>query len=54
MNAYALEKSDDVAVSERCKHRGMSWNESGVLAVATYAKNTNHKSNLLPAWHTSS
>jgi len=28
-----------VAVSERRKHRGMSWKESGVLAVAAYAEN---------------
>ena len=34
-----VEKWNDVAVSERCKHRGMSWTESGVLAVAAYAEN---------------
>ena len=40
VNAYALEKSDDVAVSEHCKHRGMSWAEADVPAVATYAENS--------------
>src|SRR4029453_18064729 len=29
-----VEKFNDWAVSERCKHRGMSWSESGVLALA--------------------
>jgi len=38
-----VEKWNDIAVSERCKHRGMSWTQSGVLAVATYAEN--HKKN---------
>ena len=33
-----VEKWNDEAVSERCKHRGMSWTETGVLAVATYAE----------------
>lgn len=32
-----VEKWNDVAVSERCKHRGMSWTESGVLAMAIHA-----------------
>jgi uncharacterized protein UPF0236 len=29
-----VEKFNDWAVSERCKHRGMSWSEPGVLALA--------------------
>lgn len=29
-----VEKFNDWAVSERCKHRGMSWSPSGVLALA--------------------
>ena len=29
-----VEKFNDWAVSDRCKHRGMSWSESGVLALA--------------------
>jgi hypothetical protein len=32
-----VEKWNDVAVSERCKHRSMSWTESGVLAMALHA-----------------
>jgi len=32
-----VEKWNDVAVSERCKHRGMSWTEKGVLAMALHA-----------------
>jgi hypothetical protein len=30
-----VEKFNDWAVSERCKHRGMSWSAEGVLALAT-------------------
>ena len=30
-----VEKFNDWAVSERCKHRGMSWSPEGVLALAT-------------------
>ena len=29
-----VEKLNDWAVSERCKHRGMSWTSQGVLALA--------------------
>ncbi len=29
-----VEKFNDWAVSERCKHRGMSWSPAGVLALA--------------------
>jgi hypothetical protein len=29
-----VEKFNDWAVSERCKHRGMSWSPQGVLALA--------------------
>jgi hypothetical protein len=29
-----VEKFNDWAVSERCKHRGMSWSQAGVLALA--------------------
>lgn len=32
-----VEKWNDLAVSNRCKHRGMSWTESGVMSVALYA-----------------
>jgi hypothetical protein len=31
-----VEKFNDWAVSERCKHRGMSWSPSGVLALAAF------------------
>jgi len=47
-----VEKWNDVAVSERCKHRGMSWTEAGVLAVAAYAENSKQKSNHTPTFHT--
>jgi hypothetical protein len=30
-----VEKFNDWAVSDRCKHRGMSWSPQGVLALAT-------------------
>jgi len=32
-----VEKWNDTSVSERCKGRGMSWTESGVLAMALHA-----------------
>jgi len=32
-----VEKWNDIAVSERCKHRGMSWKQKGVLAIALHA-----------------
>ena len=32
-----VEKWNDVAVSERCKHRGMSWTQPGVLSMALHA-----------------
>jgi hypothetical protein len=32
-----VEKWNDLAVATRCKHRGMSWTESGVMAIALYA-----------------
>lgn len=32
-----VEKWNDLAVSDRCKRRGMSWTESGVLAIALHA-----------------
>ena len=31
-----VEKYNDWAVSERCKHRGMSWSPPGVLALAAF------------------
>jgi len=34
-----VEKWNDIAVSERCKHRGMSWTQKGVLAMALHAAN---------------
>jgi len=33
-----VEKWNDIAVAERCKHRGSSWTKEGVLAVAAYAE----------------
>jgi len=36
-------RRNDIVVSQRCKHCGMSWTESGVLAVATYAENIKQK-----------
>jgi hypothetical protein len=47
-----VEKWNDVAVSQRCKHRGMSWTESGVLAVATYAENIKQNSHVKMIRHT--
>jgi hypothetical protein len=32
-----VEKWNDVAVSQRCKHCGMSWTSQGVLAIALHA-----------------
>ena len=32
-----VEKWNDLSITGRCKHRGMSWTSSGVLAVALYA-----------------
>ena len=32
-----VEKWNDTSVSERCKGRGMSWKETGVLAMALHA-----------------
>jgi hypothetical protein len=32
-----VEGWNDVAIAERCKHKGTSWTEKGVLAVALYA-----------------
>jgi len=32
-----VEKWNDISVSQRCKHRGRSWVESGVLAIALHA-----------------
>ena len=55
-NGFSPETEHDLhsVVSERCKHRSMSWTETGVLAIATYAKNSMQKSNSLPKFHTSS
>ncbi|MCL2348840.1 MAG: hypothetical protein FWC50_11355 [Planctomycetaceae bacterium] len=47
-----VEKWNDIAVSQRCKHHGMSWTEAGVLAVAAYAENSKQKSNHTPTCHT--
>lgn len=38
-----VEKWNDIAVSERCKHRGMSWTSQGVLAIALYAAEQKQK-----------
>jgi len=32
-----VEKWNDIAVAERCKHQGMSWTDKGVLAMALHA-----------------
>jgi len=44
----------DGMTSLRRKHRGMSWTETGILAVATYAENIKQKSYGAPQLHTSS
>jgi len=49
-----VEKWNDIAVSQRCKHRGMSLTESGDLAAATYAENIKQNSHATPQLHTSS
>ncbi|MCL2625172.1 MAG: hypothetical protein FWD31_16045, partial [Planctomycetaceae bacterium] len=41
-------------IQQRCKHRGMSWTEAGVLAVATYAEYIKRNSHDNPKFHTSS
>jgi len=38
-----VEKWNDTAVADRCKHRGMSWTAKGVLAVALYAAKKKQK-----------
>ena len=49
-----VEKWNDIAVSQRCKHRGMSWTQTGVLAVAAYAENLKKNQNGYKMVHTSS
>ena len=52
-----VEKWNDVAISDRCKRRGMSWTESGVLAMALHAaqtkRNTAQIAQSEPGKHTS-
>jgi hypothetical protein len=36
-----VEKWNDIVVTEHCKHRGMSWTENGVLAIALHAEKKN-------------
>jgi hypothetical protein len=43
-----VEKFNDWAVSERCKHRGMSWSSEGVLALAVLE--AARRNNELDAW----
>jgi hypothetical protein len=43
-----VEKFNDWAVSERCKHRGMSWSPRGVLALA--ALEAARRNGELEAW----
>jgi uncharacterized protein UPF0236 len=43
-----VEKLNDWAVSERCKHRGMSWSSEGVLALAVLE--AARRNNELEAW----
>ena len=38
-----VEKWNDTAVADRCKHQGMSWTAQGVLAVALYAAKQKQK-----------
>ena len=38
-----VEKWNDTAIADRCKHRGMSWTSQGVLAVALYAAEKKQK-----------
>jgi hypothetical protein len=38
-----VEKWNDTAVAERCKHNGTSWTSKGVLAVALYAAEQKQK-----------
>jgi hypothetical protein len=38
-----VEKWNDIAVSERCNHRGMSWTETGVMAMALKARQIKRK-----------
>jgi hypothetical protein len=52
-----VEKWNDWAVSQRCKHQGMSWTEAGVLALASlqaarYNKDLEHwrSDRSLPPW----
>jgi len=44
-----VEKHNDWAVSERCKHRGMSWSPHGVLALA--ALEAARRNGELDGWH---
>jgi hypothetical protein len=39
-----VEKWNDTAISQRCKHRGMSWTSQGVPAIALYAAEQKRKS----------
>ena len=52
-----MEKWNDTAVSERCKGRGMSWKETGVLAMALHAagvkRSTEKNAKTEPEKHTS-
>jgi len=52
-----VEKWNDIAVSERCKHRGMSWTQTGVLAMALHAAKTKRtlvqNEKMVPKNHTS-
>ena len=43
-----VEKWNDTAVSERCKHRSMSWTATGVLAMAIHAAKTKRSLALVP------
>jgi len=47
-------RRNDIAVSQRCKHRGMSWTEAGVLAVATDAENIKQNSHAKQTRHAGS
>jgi hypothetical protein len=49
-----VEKWNDIAVAQRCKHRGSSWSQMGVLAVAAYAENAKNETNAELDKHTNS
>jgi hypothetical protein len=51
-----VEKWNDTAIAKRCKHRGMTWSENGVLAIALDAskkkRKTTQNTQVKPKIHT--